>query len=283
MGFNELTPEEQRIILDKGTEQPFTGKYFKFDEKGDYLCKRCDAPLYRSDDKFEAHCGWPSFDSEVAGAVKRVPDADGRRTEIVCNSCEAHLGHVFLGEQLTDKNVRHCVNSISLNFRSAKADQQTAEAFFAAGCFWGVEHYFREAEGVLSTQVGYMGGQTEQPTYEEVCSGSTRHAEALRVAYDPALTSYETLARLFFEIHDPTQVDRQGPDVGNQYRSAVFYTDGAQKDIAEKLIGILKEKGLDVVTELVEAGKFWKAEDYHQDYYEKTGKQPYCHFRTKRF
>jgi peptide methionine sulfoxide reductase msrA/msrB len=277
MGFNELTPEERRIIQDKGTEQPFSGKFVTFDEKGDFVCKRCDAPLYRSEDKFDAHCGWPSFDNEIPGAVKRVPDADGRRTEIVCNSCDAHLGHVFLGEQLTDKDVRHCVNSISLNFRS------TAEAVFAAGCFWGVEHYFREAEGVLTTEVGYMGGQTQQPTYEEVCSGSTRHAEVLSVTFDPSRTDYETLARLFFEIHDPTQLDRQGPDVGDQYRSAIFYKDAEQLEIAQKLIGILKEKGLDVVTELVEAQPFWKAEDYHQEYYKTTGKQPYCHFRTKRF
>jgi peptide methionine sulfoxide reductase msrA/msrB len=141
----------------------------------------------------------------------------------------------------------------------------------------------RRAQGVLYTTVGYTGGSTEKPTYEEVCSDRTGHAEAVEVTFDSALTDYETLARLFFEIHDPTQVDRQGPDVGKQYRSAVFYLDEEQKKIAQKLIGILRDKGLDVATEVTPAGRFWPAEDYHQDYYEKTGKLPYCHSRVKRF
>ncbi len=156
-------------------------------------------------------------------------------------------------------------------------------AIFAGGCFWGVEHHFREVAGVVRTTVGYTGGHATNPSYEDVCSGATGHAEALEVVYDPEKVSYEKLAKLFFEIHDPTQVNRQGPDRGEQYRSAVFYVDEEQKQIAERLIGILQEKGLKVATQVEEAGRFWRAEEYHQDYYNKKNSQPYCHVRVKRF
>lgn len=159
----------------------------------------------------------------------------------------------------------------------------TARAIFASGCFWGTEYYFQRAKGVLSTTVGYIGGHKEKPTYKEVCTGRTGHAEATEVIYDPTQTTYEEMARLFFETHDPTQVDRQGPDVGTQYRSEIFYLDEEQKAIAESLIGQLKEKGYDVATKVTKATTFWPAEDYHQDYYNYTGKTPYCHFYTKRF
>lgn len=120
MEYNKLTPEEERVIVNKGTEYPGTGKLLNNKEKGTYTCKRCNNPLYLSDSKFDSHCGWPSFDDEIKGAVKRIPDPDGMRTEIVCAKCGAHLGHVFLGEGFTAKNTRHCVNSISMNFIPAK-------------------------------------------------------------------------------------------------------------------------------------------------------------------
>lgn len=116
MKLNKLTPEEEEVIVNKGTEAPFSGEYEKNTRKGMYVCRRCDAPLYRSEDKFDAHCGWPSFDQEIKGAVKRLPDSDGMRTEIQCARCGAHLGHVFEDERFTEKNVRHCVNSISMKF-----------------------------------------------------------------------------------------------------------------------------------------------------------------------
>ena len=279
MNYNKLTPEEERVILFKGTERPFTGELLSIKQKGTYTCKRCDAPLYRSEDKFDSQCGWPSFDDEIPGAIKRQTDADGRRTEILCANCGAHLGHVFLGEQFTDKNTRHCVNSISMNF--VPDNQKTA--YFAAGCFWGVEHYFKDAPGVISTDVGYMGGTKKNPSYQDVCYTNTGHAETVQVVYDSDKTSYEDLVKLFFEIHDFTQVDRQGPDVGEQYRTEIFYTSKDQKEVAEKIKNLLIVKKYNVATEIEKADTFWVGEDYHQDYYDKTGKTPYCHFRRKIF
>jgi peptide methionine sulfoxide reductase msrA/msrB len=283
MKFKQLTPEEERVIVHKGTEAPYTGKYEKFNETGTYVCKRCGTPLYRSTDKFDAHCGWPAFDDEIQGAVKRIPDADGMRTEIECAKCGAHLGHVFLGEELTDKDTRHCVNSISLDFVPAGSEALRDTAIFAGGCFWGVEYYMQKIKGVISTEVGYTGGKTGHPTYKEVCSGTTGHYEAIEVVFDPGQTSFEEVAKMFFETHDPTQWNHQGPDWGEQYRSAVFYRNEEQKEITEKLIIRLKEKGFKVVTEVIPAKPFWKAEDYHQDYYDHKGSTPYCHGYVKRF
>jgi peptide methionine sulfoxide reductase msrA/msrB len=284
MEFKKLTPEEEEVIVYKGTEPAYTGKYDKFNEQGSYVCKRCGAPLYRSSDKFDAHCGWPSFDDEIKGAVKRIPDADGIRTEIVCANCGAHLGHVFTGEGFTPKNTRNCVNSISIDFiPTDEKHVNTDTAVFAGGCFWGVEYYMKKHDGVISVISGYTGGHKDHPTYEEVCSGTTGHYEAVEIVFDTKKTNFEQLARLFFEIHDPTQWNHQGPDFGEQYRSAVFYKNDEQKLVAEKLIGLLKAKGFNVVTELKKATTFWNAEGYHQDYYDHKGTLPYCHGYVKRF
>jgi peptide methionine sulfoxide reductase msrA/msrB len=278
METRTLSPEEAHVIIDKGTERPFSGEYVNHRDDGTYTCKRCGAPLFRSADKFEAGCGWPSFDAAIEGAVVETKDADGARTEITCARCGAHLGHVFRGEGFTPKETRHCVNSISLTFEPARS-----RALFAGGCFWGVEAAFEGQPGVLGVRSGYTGGSVANPSYEQVCSGATGHAEAVEVVFDPRKTTFEKLARLFFEIHDPTQVDGQGVDVGAQYRSAIFYLDEEQKRIAEKLVAELEKNGYDVVTQIVPAGPFYEAEAYHQDWYAHHGGRSSCHQRVKRF
>jgi peptide methionine sulfoxide reductase msrA/msrB len=282
--FNELSKQESYVIDNKGTEAPFTGKYTDHSEKGTYVCKKCGAALYYSSAKFKSDCGWPSFDDEIEGAVTRYPDPDGVRTEIVCTNCGAHLGHVFLGEGFTARNTRHCVNSVSLDFVPARLDPgRYGSAIFAGGCFWGVEYFMQKEPGVISVTSGYTGGHVKNPSYKEVCTGRTGHAEAVKIIYDPDRTSYEKLLKLFLEIHDPTQIGGQGPDIGDQYRSEIFYLNDEQRKIAEKNIGILKSKGLKVITEVTKASEFYNAEDYHQDYYFNNGKLPYCHAYTKRF
>ncbi|RYD82864.1 MAG: bifunctional methionine sulfoxide reductase B/A protein [Sphingobacteriales bacterium] len=286
MNYNKLTPEEEYVIKNKGTERPFTGEYTNNKEKGTYVCRQCNAPLYRSEDKFESHCGWPSFDDEIKGAVKHVPDADGMRTEIVCANCGGHLGHVFEGEGFTDKNTRHCVNSISMKFIPASEtnnDVKTERAIFASGCFWGTQYMIDKVPGVISSTVGYTGGHVENPTYKQVCTGTTGHAEALELIFDPSKVSYEELTKVFFETHDQSQINGQGPDIGEQYRSGIFYTSDEQKAVAEKVIKMLKDKGYDVATEVTAATKFYKGEAYHQKYYEGNGHQPYCHKYEKKF
>jgi peptide methionine sulfoxide reductase msrA/msrB len=307
----KLTPQEERVIIYKGTERPFSGRYNRHFEKGVYTCKRCGAELFESSSKFRSACGWPTFDEQIRGRVKWQPDADGIRTEVICSNCGAHLGHVFLGEHLTEKNTRYCVNSISMDFTSAEQREartsgtlerslgvdsevggqpsprpsaltmppavKTERAIFASGCFWGTEYYMQRAPGVISTTVGFTGGHVDNPTHKRVSTGRTGHAEAVEVLYDPAKTGYEQLAKLFFETHDFTQLNRQGPDIGPQYRSAIFYLNDQQKQIAERLVQQLRQMGYGVKTQITQAGRFWPAEDYHQDYYNKTGKTPYCH------
>lgn len=282
--YNFLNQIEKYVIEEKGTERAWTGRYTNNKDEGTYLCKKCGQALFRSDDKFDSRCGWPSFDDEIKGAVKRIPDADGMRTEIVCSNCNAHLGHVFEGEGFTGKNLRHCVNSVSVDFVSDELDSGKYEtAILAGGCFWGVEYYLQKMDGVESVVSGYTGGDVKNPSYREVTTGRTGHAEAVRVLYDPEKVSYEDVVKTFLEIHDPTQVNRQGPDIGEQYRSEIFYMNDYQKETAQKLLNILRDKGYDVATELTRAGEFYEAEKYHQDYYFEKGSSPYCHGYTERF
>jgi len=160
---------------------------------------------------------------------------------------------------------------------------KTEKAIYAGGCFWGVEYFIQQKKGVISVTSGYIGGHSDNPTYKEVCNNKTGHAEAVEVVFDPSQVTYEELTKLFFEIHDPTQINGQGPDIGDQYRSEIFYLNDEQKKVAENLIMILKIKGFKVATKVTEATTFWPAEDYHQDYYEHKGILPYCHGYTKRF
>lgn len=285
MTDRKLSQEQERIIVCKGTERPFTGKYWDHHETGTYQCLRCGEALFPSEAKFDSGSGWPSFDRTLPGAVREIPDSDGSRTEIVCAKCGAHLGHVFVGEGFTERSTRHCVNSVSLDFEPA-AEKKAAgsqEAFFAGGCFWGVEHLFQQEPGVMSAESGYMGGRVENPTYEQVCGHGTGHVETVRVVFDPSRTSYEKLARFFFEIHDPTQVDRQGPDRGEQYRSAIFTSDAGEKKTVEGLISLLERKGMKVATKIEPAGPFWPAEDYHQNYLLRHEGRACHHHRVNRF
>jgi peptide methionine sulfoxide reductase msrA/msrB len=278
MKFKKLSKEEKHIIEEKGTEAPYSGKYEKNTEKGIYICKRCSAPLYKSEDKFDAHCGWPSFDDELPKAVKRTKDADGIRTEITCSNCGAHLGHVFTGEHMTKKNVRHCVNSIAMDF--IPADRVKKETIvLGAGCFWCTEAVFKMIPGVLEILPGYAGGTVENPSYEQVCSGNTGHAEVAKIEYNPDQTNLETLLEIFFSMHDPTSLNKQGNDVGTQYRSIILFTTNEQEREIKKFIKKIEsdyEKPL--ITELTSLEKFYPAEISHQDYFKKNPLQPYCMF-----
>jgi peptide methionine sulfoxide reductase msrA/msrB len=276
-GWSKLSGKAAQVIENGGTERAFSGRFLKHTDRGTYTCARCGAPLFGSAAKFKSGTGWPSFDQALPGAIKEV--ADGQRVEIRCARCDGHLGHVFRGEGFTTEQTRHCVNSAALGF----TDRAPQEAFFAGGCFWGVEHLLEKIPGVLKVESGYMGGSLRSPTYRQVVGGRSGHAESVRVTFDPSAVSYRTLAKAFFEIHDPTQVGGQGPDLGPQYRSAVFVTDSGQERTIAELVALLRAKGHAVVTEVRPAEVFWPAEAYHQDYYARSGKAPYCHAHTRRF
>lgn len=278
-----LTPQMRFVMCDQGTEAPHSGEYNQVAVAGSYLCRRCGLALFRADSQFTASCGWPSFDEGVLNNIKELPDIDGQRTEIRCDRCGSHLGHVFVGEYCTDKNKRYCVNSLALDFVADSSVLDTQEAILAGGCFWGVDYYLSKMPGVLKVEVGYMGGRIDSPTYLQVCEGNTGHYEVVRVLFDVKKIDYETVLKRFFEIHDPTQTNGQGPDLGLQYQSAIFFYNPQQMAVAEALIQQLNQLGYAVATAVLKASIFWRAEDYHQNYYFKNNHQPYCHKPVKRW
>ncbi len=281
--WKTLLNEEQYFILrKKGTEAPYTGKLLMVKDKGSYQCSACGNTLFTSEAKFDSHCGWPSFDKEI-GEGKIITEVDSSlgmvRTEIMCGRCDGHLGHVF-NDGPTETGLRYCVNSVSLEFVPEKKEESHADTItLGAGCFWCVEAIFQRLKGVDSVSSGYTGGKNPNPNYKEVCDGTTGHAEVVQIIFDSHRISLEEILQVFFAVHDPTTLNRQGNDVGTQYRSAIFYNDNTQKVIAQKVIDeYTSEKVFDkpIVTTLEPFKEFYKAEDYHQNYFNENTEQPYC-------
>jgi peptide methionine sulfoxide reductase msrA/msrB len=247
-----------------------------FFEVGTYSCAACGAPLFNSETKFDHGCGWPSFSAAVDNKSVEFHTDNSmlmKRVEVRCATCGSHLGHVF-EDGPAPTGDRFCINSAAMDFKPAEAEKlnQQTIATFAAGCFWGVEHNFRQIEGALSTRVGYTGGDVKNPAYNLVCTGKTGHAESVEITFDPSVVSYKELLELFFSLHDPTQKNRQGPDIGTQYRSVIFYHSLSQKEEAEAFIKEVegsKRFRRPIATKVASADVFYQAEDYHQDYYEK--------------
>ena len=283
----KLSPEAFKITQKDGTERPFCGTLLDNKKDGTYVCVVCGLPLFSSNHKFDSGTGWPSFYTPVdpQHLKREVDKSHGMvRTEISCARCDAHMGHVFEdGPPPTGE--RHCLNSAAVLFLEegkpvpeASRPIEMETAYFAAGCFWGVEHWFQKGEGVIDSESGYMQGNTDNPTYKDVCYKDTGHAEVVKVTFDKNRISYQELLEAFFKMHDPTQLNRQGPDIGSQYRSGIYTVNDEQAKQAKAIIEKLDSQKIypnPIVTEVEPAKKFYAAEDYHQDYIEKTGRM--CH------
>jgi peptide methionine sulfoxide reductase msrA/msrB len=284
----DLDEEAYRVTQRAGTEPPFCGNLLDNHREGVYGCAVCGLPLYTSDAKFDSGTGWPSFFRELDPEhVRRGRDASHgmERTELACARCGAHIGHVF-ADGPRPSGERHCLNSASLVFHERGTELPPESrpvaaqvAYFAGGCFWGIEHTFQQGPGVIDAASGYMQGHVDHPTYEQVCAHGTGHAETVKVVFDPGRISYRRLLEAFFAMHDPTELDRQGPDVGRQYRSGIWFVDEQQRREAEAVVRELSASGRydgrPIVTRIEAAGTFWPAEDYHQDFIATTGRA--CH------
>ncbi|HRG60211.1 MAG TPA: bifunctional methionine sulfoxide reductase B/A protein [Bacteroidia bacterium] len=278
---SKLNAEQYYVLREKGTERPFSGALLMNKKQGIYCCAACGNELFTDKMKFDSHCGWPSFDKEIEGGKinKTIDKTLGMiRTEITCAKCNSHLGHIF-DDGPTETGLRYCVNSISMEFIPHLKSEVIQMITLGGGCFWCIEAVFQKLKGILLVESGYSGGFIKNPAYREVCNGNTGHAEVVNITFDSNEITLHQILEVFFAVHDPTTLNRQGNDIGTQYRSVIYYHNKEQQDIVEQVIQRLNDEKVfaqPIVTEIKAFQNFYKAEAEHQNYYELHKEQPYC-------